>query len=51
LASADGALRRRILSVVRRVPLPYPRFWLAAMAALGEEVDMGESLARETPTE
>ncbi len=51
LARADGALRRRILSVIRRVPLPYPHFWLAAMAGLGEEVNVGESPARDGPTE
>jgi hypothetical protein len=39
LASTDAALRRRILGVIRRVPLPYPGFWLAALASLGEPVD------------
>ena len=39
LAAADPALRRRILAVVRRVPLPYPAFWLAALASLGEAID------------
>jgi len=34
LASTDADLRRRILGVVRRVPLPYPSFWLAALAGL-----------------
>jgi hypothetical protein len=38
-ARADVALRRRILQVVARVPLPYPGFWLAALASLGEVVD------------
>jgi hypothetical protein len=33
LASTDGTLRRRILGVVQRVPLPYPAFWLAALAS------------------
>jgi len=37
-AVADRALRRRILEVVSRVPLPYPGFWLAALASLGEPV-------------
>lgn len=41
LAAGDPALRRRIVALVRRVPLPLPRFWLAAMASLGEEVDLG----------
>jgi hypothetical protein len=39
LAARDAALRRRIAAVVRRVPLPYPGFWLAALAGLGEPVD------------
>lgn len=39
LASTDGMLRRRILQVVQRVPLPYPHFWLAALNGLGEAID------------
>jgi hypothetical protein len=39
LAAADAGLRARILGLVRRVPLPYPCLWLAAMASLGENVD------------
>lgn len=39
LAASDVTLRRRILGVVRRVPLPYPAFWLAALASLGERID------------
>jgi hypothetical protein len=39
LASADATLRHRILAVVRRVPLPFPGFWLAALASLGQPVD------------
>jgi hypothetical protein len=39
LASEDRNLRLRILGVVRRVPLPYPAFWLAALASLGETID------------
>lgn len=38
-AAADPGLRRRMLDVVRRVPLPYPAFWLAALATLGETID------------
>jgi hypothetical protein len=38
-AAADPALRRRLLALIRRVPLPYPAFWLAALAGLGEDVD------------
>jgi hypothetical protein len=44
LAAADARLRRRILAVVRRVALPFPRFWLAALASLGEEVDWSAPL-------
>jgi hypothetical protein len=39
LAANDRELRRRILDIVSRVPLPYPCFWLAAMSSLGEPVD------------
>lgn len=39
LAKADPVLRARIAKVVRSVPLPWPRFWLAALASLGEAVD------------
>jgi hypothetical protein len=46
LAREDAALRNRILGIVRRVPLPFPRFWLAALATLGETVDWGMGLPR-----
>jgi hypothetical protein len=39
LAAKDEGLRRRILLVVERVPLPFPGLWRAAMASLGERVD------------
>ena len=39
LAAGDGSLRLRILAVVHRVPLPFPAYWLAALAGLGEPVD------------
>ena len=39
LAAGDERLRRRILAVVQRVPLPYPSFWQAALASLGETID------------
>jgi hypothetical protein len=39
LAANDPLLRRRILSLVERVPLPFPGFWRAAMSSLGERVD------------
>jgi hypothetical protein len=38
-ARADADLRRRIRRLVLAVPLPLPRFWLAALASLGEEVE------------
>jgi hypothetical protein len=44
-ARADAGLRRRITRVVLTVPVPLPRFWLAALASLGEAVD----LAAEVP--
>ncbi len=39
LARQDADLRRRIVAIVHRAPLALPRFWLAAMASLGEPVD------------
>ena len=39
LGAADDVLRRRVLVIVRRVPLPYPRFWLSALGSLGEAID------------
>jgi hypothetical protein len=39
LARSDAALRGRILTIIRTVPLPFPYFWLAALADLGEDVD------------
>lgn len=39
LAAGDAQLRRRVLAVVARVPLPFPAYWRAAMASLGERVD------------
>jgi hypothetical protein len=46
LAREDGDLRRRIVQIARTVPLPLPRFWLAALAGLGEDVDLGAPLPR-----
>jgi hypothetical protein len=39
VARADARLRARIKRIVLTVPLPMPRFWLAALASLGEPVD------------
>lgn len=51
LAAKGPHLRRRILRVVSRVPLPFPGFWRAAMASLGERVDWSYPLPtdRESP--
>lgn len=46
LATQDSGLRRRIVRIIRTVPLPLPRLWLAALAALGEPVDVGMDLPR-----
>lgn len=40
LARTDPLLRARIKRLVLTVPLPLPRFWLAALASLGEAVDL-----------
>jgi hypothetical protein len=39
LAKEDAALRQRLKRIVLTVPLPLPRFWLAALASLGDDVD------------
>ena len=39
-AKTDAGLRRRIRHIVLTVPTPLPRFWLAALASLGERVDI-----------
>jgi len=41
LARTDPELRARIARTVLTVPVPLPRFWLAALADLGEPVDLG----------
>jgi len=40
LARTDRELRARIIRIVQTVPVPLPRFWLAAMADFGEAVDL-----------
>ena len=40
-ARADAGLRQRIKRIVLTVPVPLPRFWLAALASLGEAVNLG----------
>jgi len=39
-AKSDARLRQRIARIVLTVPTPLPRFWLAALASLGESVDL-----------
>ncbi len=39
LARDDAGLRARIKRLVAVVPIALPRFWLAALASLGERVD------------
>ncbi|MGH7319846.1 MAG: hypothetical protein ACRELA_09535 [Candidatus Rokuibacteriota bacterium] len=41
LAGRDARLRQRIKRIVLTVPVSLPRFWLAALASLGEPVDLG----------
>ncbi len=41
MARADRELRARIHRIVLTVPVALPRFWLAALASLGEIVDFG----------
>lgn len=43
-AKSDARLRARIRRVVLEVPTPLPRFWLAALASLGEAVDLDAPL-------
>jgi hypothetical protein len=40
----DPAFRTRLHRLVLTVPLPLPRFWLAALATLGEPVELGAEL-------
>jgi hypothetical protein len=40
LARTDPTLRARIARMVTSVPVALPRFWLAALADLGEAVDV-----------
>jgi hypothetical protein len=43
-ARSDARLRARIKTIVLTVPLPLPRFWLAALANLGEPIDLGAAV-------
>ncbi len=44
VARSDPQLRARIKRIVLTVPLPLPHFWLAALAALGESVDLAANV-------
>jgi hypothetical protein len=44
MARRERDVRLRIIRVVKRVPLAFPRFWLAALVSLGEDVDLGMDL-------
>ncbi len=48
LATSDATLRQRIMRIIRTVPLPLPRLWLAAFANLGESVDFSVHLPQHT---
>jgi hypothetical protein len=41
MARTDAQLRARMKRIVFTVPLPLPHFWLAALASLGEALDVG----------
>jgi hypothetical protein len=43
-ARTDPRFRARIQHLVLTVPMPLPRFWLAALASLGEEVDLSAAV-------
>jgi hypothetical protein len=44
VARTDQELRGRIARCVRSAPLAHGRFWLVALAVLGEPVDLGAPL-------
>ncbi|MBN1945987.1 MAG: hypothetical protein JW797_09945 [Bradymonadales bacterium] len=44
LCRTDQELRSRVLRVVTTVPLPFGHFWLAALANLGEAIDLAMPL-------
>src|SRR5439155_26710187 len=48
-AKRDARLRQRMTRIVLTVPTPLPRFWLAALASLGESVDIGAPVPDYTP--
>jgi hypothetical protein len=44
MARGNAGLRARLTRIVLTVPLPLPHFWLAALASLGEPVDVGAAV-------
>lgn len=44
LCRTDPMMRKRITRIVLTVPLPLPHLWLAALADLGEPIDMSTAL-------
>jgi hypothetical protein len=40
MAAQEPRLRARLHRIITTVPVPLPRFWLAALSALGEDVDL-----------
>jgi hypothetical protein len=44
LCRTDADLLRRVLDVVKRVPLAYGHFWLAALATLDPSIDLASRL-------
>ena len=47
LALADPGLRRRMRSIVERVEIGCPGFWLALLASMGEPVDWDRPLPKD----
>lgn len=43
-ARSDPRLRARIKAIVLTVPVALPRFWLAALAGLGESIDLDAAI-------
>ncbi len=46
LALVDGSLRTRMRTIVERVEIGFPGFWLALLAGMGEPVDWNKALPR-----
>ncbi|MBN1961515.1 MAG: hypothetical protein JW841_11260 [Deltaproteobacteria bacterium] len=44
LCKADAKLRHRTLSVIMQVPLAYGHFWLSALAAIDQNININAEL-------